>query len=102
MITNANARQSDRLIYSGLTYKTETVYVNLVGALPLRPHPRNRIDIRLISAYESGSGPFFKVEGCTSSVPTIRIRGVPIGSPIIPEDGGRARACQLSTWTVNP
>jgi len=47
-------------------------------------------------------GPFFKKEDSVSSLFTIRIQDIfRLGSPIILNDGPRARACQLSTWTVN-
>lgn len=93
------APKADHLIYEGHEYKTGP---HALTCFLGWPHPRNQIAIRLISTYEreKSRGPFFKEEDRVPSLLTIRIH-LPIGSPIILNDGPGARACQLSTWSVN-
>lgn len=58
--------------------------------------------IRSVSGWSAPTRPILQ-EGRPRfvSVHDSYTRHLPIGSPIILNDGSRARACQLSTWAVN-
>lgn len=78
-------------VYEEYKYKTDTC-----TSLHLCPHPQNQINTWPINAYEArGPTSFLKMEERISSDPQIRMRDIPIGSPIILEAESKVSACQL-------